>query len=53
MNSLPGSLDAAAWERLFSEYDILNQIDAHGQFEIGIGAAVGVIQTFFRSFGWW
>lgn len=34
MNSSPKSLNDAAWEQLFLKYDILNQIDATGQFEI-------------------
>jgi hypothetical protein len=34
MSDLPKSLNDAAWEQLFSKYDILNQIDANGRFEI-------------------
>ncbi|MDR2047036.1 MAG: transcriptional regulator [Clostridiales bacterium] len=34
MSSLPKSLNDTAWEQLFSKYDILNQVDANGRFEI-------------------
>jgi hypothetical protein len=34
MSSPPKSLNDTAWEQLFSKYDILNQIEANGQFEI-------------------
>jgi len=34
MNNTPKTLTQHAWEQLFSKYDILNQIDANGQFEI-------------------
>jgi len=34
MNNLPKSLNDLAWEELFSKYDILNQIDVKGQYEI-------------------
>jgi predicted transcriptional regulator len=34
MSSSPKSLNDVAWEHLFFKYDILNQIDANGRFEI-------------------
>ena len=34
MSSPPKSLNAIAWEKLFSKYDILDHIDTHGRFEI-------------------
>ena len=34
MSSPPKSLNAIAWEKLFSKYDILDQIDTHDRFEI-------------------
>ncbi|MDR1450729.1 MAG: hypothetical protein LBI57_00105 [Helicobacteraceae bacterium] len=34
MSNSPKSQNADAWEQLFSKYDILNQVDAHGRFEI-------------------
>jgi hypothetical protein len=34
MSSAPKSLNDAAWEQLFEKYDILNRIDANGQFQI-------------------
>jgi len=34
MSSSSKSLNDTAWEELFEKYDILNQIDAHGKFEI-------------------
>lgn len=34
MSSSPKGLNDIAWERLFSKYDILNQITANGQFQI-------------------
>ncbi|GHS96501.1 hypothetical protein AGMMS50276_15000 [Synergistales bacterium] len=34
MSRAPKSLNDAAWEQLFTKYDILNQIDANGRFEI-------------------
>lgn len=34
MSSMPKSLNDDAWEKLFSKYDILNRIDAAGQFVI-------------------
>jgi len=34
MSSSPKRLNDIAWERLFSKYDILNQISTNGQFQI-------------------
>jgi hypothetical protein len=34
MSSAPKSLNDAAWKQLFEKYDILNRIDANGQFQI-------------------
>jgi hypothetical protein len=34
MCNSPKTLNDDAWKRLFSKYDILNQIDANGRFEI-------------------
>jgi len=34
MSSATKSLNDAAWEQLFAKYDILNQLDVNGQFEI-------------------
>jgi hypothetical protein len=34
MSNAPKSLNDEAWEKLFSKYDILNQIDVAGQFVI-------------------
>ena len=34
MSSAPKSLNDVAWENLFEKYDIINQIDANGRFEI-------------------
>lgn len=34
MSNAPKSLNDEAWEKLFSKYDILNQIDDAGQFVI-------------------
>jgi len=34
MSSPPKGLNDIAWSKLFAKYDILNQIDTHGHFEI-------------------
>jgi hypothetical protein len=34
MSSSPKGLNDDAWEQLFAKYDIINQIDANGRFEI-------------------
>lgn len=34
MSKLPKTQNDTAWEKIFEKYDILNQVNTHGQFEI-------------------